>query len=393
MSARPCPHCGRLHPPGVPFCPVTGKRLSRRRVWPFLSFALLGAIGCSLVLAGAGLLWWPDRAALESVAVAGRSPEAALDPAALDPVGPGAPEPADSPTPLAPSATATATPAASATPTASPTTSPSPTAAGLGGQVVFVSYRDGDEEIYRMNADGTDQTRLTHSPHADNEPALSPDGRWIVFVSQRAGGHKLFIMDADGTHERQLTDGRAQDEYDPYVSPDGEWIVYSSSRGSRFELWLIKPDGSGLRQLTSGPNAKHFPAWSPDGAWIAYSTLKDGVDVVKVIRSDGSGEAVVLMRPETYVSGWVGDRILLVGDNGATTDLFTLGLEGDLRQLTTDPANDRGAYGTPDGAYVLFNSARGGNDDVYVMRPDGSAVTRLTTSSGNDYMAAWGPLP
>jgi TolB protein len=241
----------------------------------------------------------------------------------------------------------------------------SPTPAALTGHIVFVSYRDRDEEIYLMNADGSNQTRLTFSQYGDTEPVLSPDGRFIVFVSQRAGGHKLFIMNADGTDQRQLTDGRSTDEYDPYFSPDGQWVVYSSSLGGAFELWLIHPDGTGLKQLTSGPNAKNFPAWSPDGQWIAYNSIQDNEDVIKVIRPDGTGDQIILGLDEAYVSGWIGGRILFVAENGTTTDIYSMNPDGtDIRQLTTDPANDKGAFGTPDGQFIIFNSARDGNDEI-----------------------------
>jgi Tol biopolymer transport system component len=275
---------------------------------------------------------------------------------------------------------------------APPLPTASPTSAVFTGNIVFVSYRDGDEEIYIMNADGSNQTRLTHSQYGDVEPVLSPDGQSIVFVSQRAGGHKLFIMNVDGSNSRQLTDGQSSDEYDPYFSPDGQWIVYSSSRGGRFELWLIHPDGTDVKQLTSGPNSKNFPAWSPDGLWIAYNSVQGDEDVIKIIRPDGTGDQVILTLDEAYVTGWADGRILFVAENGATTDVYSMNPDGsDIRQLTTDPANDRGAFGTPDGRFIIFNSARDGNDEIYVMRADGSDQTRLTFSAGNDYMPTWGP--
>jgi TolB protein len=263
----------------------------------------------------------------------------------------------------------------------------------LTGRIAFVSGRDQDEEIYVMNADGSNQVRLTYSQYADNEPMFSPDGRLIVFVSQRAGGHKLFIMNADGSDQRQLTDGQADQEYDPYFSPDGQWIIYSSSRGGRYELWLIQPDGMSLRQLTSGPNAKNLPAWSPDGQWIAYNSVEAEGDVIKIIRPDGTDDRVLLQQEDAYVSGWSGGRILFVAPTGAKTDIYSMNLDGtDIWQLTSDPANDKGAYGTLDGRFIIFNSARDGNDEIYVMRPDGSGQTRLTfNTGGNDFMATWGP--
>jgi hypothetical protein len=304
----------------------------------------------------------------------------------------------------APESTASAT-AAAVTPTAPPDlslTSPAPVGgsvaqpvvinagAAFTGRIVFVSYRDQDEEIYVMNADGSGQTRLTNSPLSDREPMFSPDGQSVVFVSQRAGGHNLFIMNADGSNQRQLTDAVSKDEYSPYFSPDGQWIVYSSTRGGRFELWLIRPDGSDLRQLTGGPNSKSFPAWSPDGQWIAYNSVSGGSDILKVIRPDGSEDRIILRQDEAYVSGWIGNRLLFTARNGETTDIFSMNPDGsDIRQLTTHAANDRGGYGTPDGQFILFNSARDGNDELYVMRGDGSQPMRLTFDSGNDFMPAW----
>lgn len=243
-----------------------------------------------------------------------------------------------------------------------------------------------------MSADGSNQIRLTYTQFGDTEPALSPDGQFIVFVSQRAGGHKLFIMSADGSKPRPLTDGKSSGEYSPSFSPDGQWIVFSSSRGARYELWLIHPDGTDLTQLTSGPNGKNFPVWSPDGEWIAYNSLQGETDIIRIIRPEGTGEQTILELDEAYVSGWIGNRILFVVKIGNTTDICSMNADGsDVRQLTTDPANDKGAVGMPEGQFIFFNSARDGNDEIYVMRADGSGQTRLTYSQGNDYMPNWGP--
>jgi TolB protein len=199
-------------------------------------------------------------------------------------------------------------------------------------------------------------------------------------------------MNADGSDPRPVTDGRSSDEYDPYFSPDGQWIAFSSSRGGRFEIWLVRPDGTGLTQLTSGPNGKNLPAWSPDGQWIAYNSLADGQDAIKVIRPNGTEDRVVLKLDEAYVSGWAGSRILFVAKNGTTTDIYSMNPDGsDIRQLTSDPASDKGPFGTPDGRFVIFNSGRDDNDEIYVMRADGAGQTRLTSNNGNDYMATWGP--
>ena len=74
-----------------------------------------------------------------------------------------------------------------------------------GGVIAFTSERDGNSEIYIMNADGSDPRRLTHDPAYDAWPTWSPDGSQIAFASNRSGNPDIYVMDADGSNVRQLT--------------------------------------------------------------------------------------------------------------------------------------------------------------------------------------------
>ncbi len=76
---------------------------------------------------------------------------------------------------------------------------------GANGKIAFASDRDGDYEIYVMNADGTGVTRLTNSPGEDGGTAWSPDGTKIAFASDRDGNYETYVMNADGTGVTQLT--------------------------------------------------------------------------------------------------------------------------------------------------------------------------------------------
>ena len=162
-----------------------------------------------------------------------------------------------------------------------------------GNKIAFGSNRDGNYEIYAMNGDGTDQTRLSTSDGGDIEPAWSPDSSKIAFRSDRDGNGEIYVMNADGSDQTRLTDNPAFDAY-PSWSPDGSKIAFESRRDvnfGSFEIYVMNADGSGQTRLTNTP-AGRYPAWSPDGNKIAFSSfiVNDRNWDVYVINPDGSNQ-------------------------------------------------------------------------------------------------------
>ena len=82
-------------------------------------------------------------------------------------------------------------------------------------QIAFTSYRDGDFEVFVMDADGTNVRQLTNNDDSDNGMAWSPDGKQIAFGSDRYDDIEIFVMDADGTNVRQLTQPGQHPSYKP----------------------------------------------------------------------------------------------------------------------------------------------------------------------------------
>ena len=91
---------------------------------------------------------------------------------------------------------------------------------GTNGKIVFSSNREGNYEIYVMDADGSNQTNLTNHGNVDDHPSWSPDGSKIAFNSDRDGTHKIYVMDADGSNQTPLTYHSGHDS-PPSWSPDG----------------------------------------------------------------------------------------------------------------------------------------------------------------------------
>jgi len=156
-----------------------------------------------------------------------------------------------------------------------------------GSRIAFVSNRDGNAEVYAMDADGTNVTRLTNDPQLDGHPVFAPDGQAILFQSQRAGGKlQIFSMNADGTGVKQLT----QDSVSlaPAISPDGRTIAYVSLRNKNYDIWLMNRDGSNQRQFTRSPQWRESePRFLKDGT-LAYLVERQegGRTVQQVMKAD-----------------------------------------------------------------------------------------------------------
>jgi TolB protein len=244
-------------------------------------------------------------------------------------------------------------------------------------------------DIWLMDDDGGRRRRLTRHPSSESDPSWSPDGSRLVFRAQNA----LHVIGADGTGRHEL----APEGVHPVWSPTGNMIAFTRNRNG----YLVNADGTGSRRLLKDG----FPSdWSPDGKKIAVS---DGYEV-SVIGADGSGRRRV-SPPEShnYDPDWSpdGKRIAFGGVRGdavTTVNLYVSDTDGaNERRLTKFGQGDgdcfysavRGIDWSPDGEWIAFAMAYVGCDklgDIYLVRPDGSDLTRLT-KSGFAVDPAWRP--
>jgi Tol biopolymer transport system component len=149
-----------------------------------------------------------------------------------------------------------------------------------GTKIAFQSKRDGDPEVFVMNAaDGSNQTQLTFNTKLDIEPTWSPDSRKLAFISDRKGTQNVWTMDASGANQTQIT-ATTQPDSDPAWSPDGSKIAFTSKRGDNTgtvsDLYTVKPDGTNVVRLTNTKKNDVEPAWARDGQKLVFSSLRDG---------------------------------------------------------------------------------------------------------------------
>ena len=179
-----------------------------------------------------------------------------------------------------------------------------------GKHLAFRSDRDGNAEIYVMNADGSGQTRLTDDPAADELPAWSPDGGRIAFVSDRDGNAEIYVMNVDGSDPINLTKHPASDSW-PAWSPDGSRILFASDRDGDTEIYVMAAPapqtgtaaGSGAAtRLTDNERGDWSPTWSPDGFLIAFSVSIGDDKEIHLMNADGTGQTRL---SEKWTDNWL----------------------------------------------------------------------------------------
>jgi len=224
-----------------------------------------------------------------------------------------------------------------------------------GKQIVFSSNRDGDIEIFSIDANGTNLQQLTENSADDNYPVWSPDGNRIAFYSNRDGVFGLFVMNADGRDQRRLVEVKGLSdvipvEAKPVWSPDGKYIAFA---GDGMQLFMVNADNSQVTQLTTDNKWISDPSWSPDSIKITFTTKAKG-----------------------------GYAVFIVDINTKTIEQISV--ESDWIWETE---------WSKDGTQILYSAEDvNGDTEIFIKSTVGMIDYQLTQMKGTDWEATWSPL-
>lgn len=250
--------------------------------------------------------------------------------------------------------------------------------------------QNGNQDIVRMNEDGSNPVLLTTNPSNELGADLSPDGRSILFQSDRTGTFQVYKMDSDGSNVQQLTTSGVNSG--ARWSPDGSKIVYLHSAfngdtgGDLFvmnadgtgavnitnspsfpesaaewdpvrnrlvlsrgfpnggaNIWTMDPDGSNLEQVTNDGWDEWYPSWSCDGNWIAYHGVRDNNWEIIVVDRFGGSQRNVSNYPglPDQAPTWTPEGNILYESGG---DIYKTDINGNFRTRIT---NSGGVYRNP----------------------------------------------
>jgi Tol biopolymer transport system component len=283
------------------------------------------------------------------------------------------------------------------------------TVCGVDGSILFTSVRDGDIELYRMDADGANVVRLTHTPGYDGGAFFSADCSQIVWRASRPKVGKelddfqgllkqglvrpskleIYVANADGSNARQITYLDAA-SFAPFFFPDGKRVLFStnyqSPGGRDFDLWAVNTDGTDLERITHTPGFDGFPMFSPDGQHLIFAsnraTAEGKTDTnLFLARWQAEPQPVAAAAAERLIADaeWLADPAR-EGRGIGTRGLEEAGawLEARMQSLGLQPAGADGSFRAP--FPVVTSIERGG--DTALQIADASVVPDAYTSTG-----------
>jgi TolB protein len=263
-------------------------------------------------------------------------------------------------------------------------------------KIAFVSDRDGNPELYMMDYDGANQTRLTYNRVQDISPVWSPDQRRIAYTSYQGLTAGLYILDVyEGKRTPVSTRGG---NFSPAWAPDGKRLAFASSMdtgGDNTEIYVAEIEANPTRvgkikRLTFNSAIDTAPSWSPTGRQIVFVSSRGGTPQIYTMDAEGGNVVRVSFGGSNHHDSPAGDRIVYVARVDNVFDLYVLNLRNrQIQKITESNARNESPSWSPDGRHIVFKSNMKGVEQVFSVDYDGANLRQLTTRGKNTW-PDWG---
>jgi dipeptidyl aminopeptidase/acylaminoacyl peptidase len=264
----------------------------------------------------------------------------------------------------------------------------SATTTGAPGRIAFIADAGGYDHLSLMRPDGSGKTDLDPGYAGfDDNPAWSPDGKRIAFDrgTSKESGHEIWLIDANGANLSKLTT-ESKLATDPSWSPDGTHLVYQV--GSK--LVTIATDGTERTELVLGA----APDWAPDGSRITFQRSVNGLTDIFLVNPDGTElhNITKTIDAEEHTPGWSPDaKTIVFQRSGGDSDIWAMRRDGTFQILLSQdfstPGEDVSPSFSPDGTHVLF--AR--DQRISTTSASGTDLVQVSGTAPGTLATAWQP--
>lgn len=260
------------------------------------------------------------------------------------------------------------------------------------GHIVFACYINSNDDICIMNPDGSGYTQLTNNPATDFYPSLTPDGQYIIFSSRRDDRFEVYRMQLDGSDQTRLTTG-VGGAYAPVANLSGD-VIFANDIGPYQSIWRVPLSGGKATSYIDLRTDTIDPTWSADGEIITFASSLSGERQVYWMDPDSTSPTMVTNRSDMggrHSLSPDGSTFVFYAGTNYDRNIYTVNKNGSNLSKLTNGGDNLGPCWSPDGEWITFASWRDGNGEIYIMRADGSDVRRLTYNSYSDWQPRWGP--
>jgi Tol biopolymer transport system component len=290
--------------------------------------------------------------------------------------------------------TTTAVPISASTATSAPTITASVTRPPTNTPTVTASPSPVPSETPTVTPKPSATATATATPH----PLAGLPWRVVFSSYEGSDNAEIYVANGDGSGQQRLTNDDFFD-FTPQPSPDGQRIAFSSDReGGSLQIYVMDIDGENLTRITNSDGNDRDPSWSADGQQLAFTSDRDGEPEIFVINLDGTGERQLTDNEVTDVLPlWSpdGQWIAFSSSEGAEGDpnIYIMRPDGsEVQRVTFSPRYDGdAATWSADSQWLIFPADRIGNYELYAVKVDGSAFGTLTLTAGNEFSGILSP--
>ncbi len=270
-------------------------------------------------------------------------------------------------------------------------------------RIIFASVRDGSQDIYLIERDGSQLLKLTDNNIENSGPVPSPDGERFLYLSRLGESGTFEIM--IGHFDREITAVQlTSDYYDEQHaswSPNGDYICFSRNVNGSEDIWVMDERGEKQEPITTNPADDSQPEWSPKGGWITYishSPFEERqISQVCIIKSDGT-EKKELTSSATLKSfpGWLSDGssvyfLEYASGNESVCRLKTINRSGQEEKilLDFDERIEYPGFSNDDKTLLYTIAGKGTREELFLYDMLAGREIRLTDNSFRDFSPRW----
>lgn len=268
-------------------------------------------------------------------------------------------------------------------------------AAGPARSIAFHSARAGNLEIYLASPGGADPVRLTFAAASDFYPDISGNGKSVVYTSKLGTApsdiHMIAVAGGDPVN---LTHTPTASEDWARFSPNGQQVAFHGNADGDNEIYVLDLRSGVLTQITSNAVSDTWVEWSPDGHRL---TFRRGSDVwLTDLRTGETTQLTHVPAQFAQMAAWSpnGQQIAYMSFQAGYCSVFIMDADGSnpVNLTPKNPADANSAWcsrapswtHTGQILFMSFRPSTGGDIELFIMNADGTGLTRLTQSAGED---------